>query len=243
MARKPRFSLPGYPQHVIQRGHDRHACFFAPGDYRRYPECLAEAAAKYTCAVHAYVLMTNHVHLLLTPETPYAVQHLMQRLGQRYVGYVNHVYRRTGTLWEGRYKASLVENDRYLLACMRYIELNPVRAGMVAQPADYPWSSYRCNAQGRAEPLIRHHPTYAALAPDAGRRCAIYRTLFEITPHTDALDDIRTSLNRELVFGSDHFKQQIEAMTRRQTRERRQGRPREVRNDAGGRGEKKNVEY
>ena len=141
MARKPRFVLPGYPRHVVQRGNNRQACFFDESDYRKYLDSLAEAAHKYHCQVHAYVLMTNHVHLLVTPTTDEGISQMMQSVGRRYVRYFNGVYRRTGTLWEGRYKASLVQTDSYLLTCYRYIELNPVRAEMVPDPGDYPWSS------------------------------------------------------------------------------------------------------
>ncbi len=128
MARLPRLDMPGVPQHVIQRGNNRTACFFDPADYTFYLECLGEAAQKARCAVHAYVLMTNHVHLLVTAEVPGGLSLMMQSLGRRYVRYVNRLYGRTGTLWEGRFKSSLVESERYFLTCSRYIELNPVRA-------------------------------------------------------------------------------------------------------------------
>jgi len=160
MARKPRFNLVGQPQHVIQRGNNREACFYAAQDYRFYLCCVGEAARKFACDVHAYVLMTNHVHLLVTPRAEQAIGNLMQSVGRRYVRYINHVYRRTGTLWEGRYKASLIDSERYLLACYRYIELNPVRAAMVASPAQYRWSSYRCNAVGKTDTLITPHVQY-----------------------------------------------------------------------------------
>jgi putative transposase len=148
MPRTPRLTLPDVPQHVVQRGNNRQATFFAAEDYRLYLDCLREAAAKYGCALHAYVLMTNHVHLLITPSGRQAVARTMQSVGRRYVQYVNYVYRRSGTLWEGRYKSSLVESEGYLLLCYRYIELNPVRAGMVQRPEDYEGSSYRAHAFG-----------------------------------------------------------------------------------------------
>jgi putative transposase len=148
MARKPRIALAGYAQHVVQRGNNRQATFFAEADYRYYLDCLAEASAKYDCALHAYVLMTNHVHLLVTPNQTDGIARMMQSVGRRYVQYVNYCNKRSGTLWEGRYKASLVQSERYLLVCSRYIELNPVRAGMVTRPEAYRWSSYRANALG-----------------------------------------------------------------------------------------------
>jgi len=128
MSRKPRFTLPGVPQHVIQRGHDREPCFYAEADYFRYRRELHEAADKNAALIHAYVLMTNHVHLLVTPGHTHSITHMMQDLGRKYVRYINYTYQRSGTLWEGRFKASLVDSEAYLLTCMRYIEMNPVRA-------------------------------------------------------------------------------------------------------------------
>lgn len=166
MPRKPRFTLPGIPQHIIQRGNNREPCFFAEEDYRRYLDDLAEVAEKHGCRIHAYVLMTNHVHLLMTPAREHSISDTMQALGRRYVYYINKTYRRTGTLWEGRYKASLIDTEAYLLTCMRYIELNPVRATMVEHPGEYQWSSYAANAQGTTNPRITPHPVYLAPALD-----------------------------------------------------------------------------
>lgn len=137
MPRKPRFQLPGYPQHIVQRGNNSQACFLAEQDYHYSLDALGDACAKYACQLHAYVLMTNHVHLLLTPGKEWGISQLMQSVGRKYVRYINKEYRRTGTLWEGRYKASLIQSDRYLLTCYRYIELNPVQASMVNHPAQY----------------------------------------------------------------------------------------------------------
>ena len=141
----------------MQRGHNRAPCFFAEADYRAYLDWLDEAVRDVSCALHAYVLMTNHVHLLLTPQRADWVAKAMISLGRRYVQYINRTYRRTCTLWDSRYKSSTVQADRYLLTCQRYIELNPVRAGMVDDPVHYRWSSYRANALGNADrPLTRH---------------------------------------------------------------------------------------
>ena len=145
MPRKQRPYLPGVPCHIISRGNNREACFYSDDDYLFYLECLADACKRYQVALHSYVLMTNHVHLLMTPATGTGLSQVMQSVGRRYVQYVNINYKRSGTLWEGRHKASLVDAKYYLLACYRYIELNPVRANMVAHPADYRWSSYRVN--------------------------------------------------------------------------------------------------
>src|SRR5262247_1018598 len=147
MSRRGRYFLPDQPLHVIQRGNDRQPIFFAADDYVRYRDWLLAGACRHFCAIHAYVLMTNHVYLLVTPVTAESVPRLMQSLGRRYVRYVNDAYRRTGTLWEGRYRAAPIDSDAYLLTCQRYIELNPVRARMVADPADYPWSSHAANAR------------------------------------------------------------------------------------------------
>jgi putative transposase len=137
MARKPRFNLIGIPQHVIQRGNNREPCFYSVEDYQRYLQDLDDAANRNDCAIHAYVLMTNHVYLLVTPFQQHGISHMMQDLGRKYVRYINHVYKRSGTLWEGRYKSSLVDSEAYLLTCMRYIEMNPVRASMVKHHIEY----------------------------------------------------------------------------------------------------------
>jgi putative transposase len=141
MARLPRFVIPGHPQHVIVRGNNRAEIFCAEADYLFYLEKLKAACEKHGCDLHAYILMTNHVHLLLTPHSENGIGKVMQMVGRYYVQYYNYCYQRTGTLWEGRYKATLIDTEAYLLACMRYIEMNSVRAGMVAHPSEYPWSS------------------------------------------------------------------------------------------------------
>ena len=226
MPRKPRFNLIGVPQHVIQRGNNREPCFFAKDDYYRYLQDLISAAKKYGCRVHAYVLMTNHVHLLVTPMIEHAIPQCMQALGRRYVRYINHTYKRTGTLWEGRYKSSLIDSDHYLLTCMCYIELNPVRANMVDHPGEYQWSSYGVNAQGNDEGLIEPHPLYLELNSDPTARLTMYRELFRHHMDNDTLHDIRESLNHELVLGRSYFKDRIEQIAQRQTRLGKPGRPR-----------------
>ena len=145
MARQPRLDVPGVAQHVIQRGNDRQACFASTADHARYRQELLEASLRFGCSVHSYVLMTNHVHILVTPAERGAVSRMMQAIGRRYVAGFNARYRRTGTLWEGRFKAGLVAGEWYVLTCYRYIELNPVRAGMVVTPEDHAWSSFGAN--------------------------------------------------------------------------------------------------
>lgn len=224
MPRKPRFRLSGVPQHVIQRGNNRQPCFLSLRDYRCYLDWLREACDKFGCVVHAYVLMTNHVHLLLTPERTGAVSLLMQSLGRRYVRYVNDTYQRTGTLWEGRYKASLVESETYLLTCYRYIELNPVRARMVGRPGDYRWSSYAHNALGCPDRCLVPHPVYLQIDSDPDGRRQAYRELFQSEMDKELLRTIRDTLNQELVLGSDQFKDGIEATLKRRARRGKAGR-------------------
>ncbi|MGH8626967.1 MAG: transposase [Gammaproteobacteria bacterium] len=161
-------------------GATRQACFYAEEDHRFYLECLGEAAEKYRASVHAYVLMTNHVHLLMTAQLGGRTSRVMQTLGRRYVRYVNHTYRRSGTLWEGRYHASLVQSDRYLLTCYRYIELNPARANIAEGPDDYRLSSYPCNALGQRDHLIEPHEDYLRLMAEPALRQAVYRDLFRV---------------------------------------------------------------
>jgi len=210
MARKPRLYIKGAAQHVVQRGNNREPCFFAEEDYRYYLECLADAAKKFNCQVHAYVLMTNHVHLLVTPHEEYALSGMMQSIGRRYVRYVNHTYRRTGTLWEGRFKASLVQSENYLLTCSRYIELNPIRANMVEMPDEYKWSSYGCNAWGKKDECIIAHSTYHQLGNGEDKRKAAYRELFRHYINIDLLHQIRMAVNQETILGSSYFKEKIE---------------------------------
>jgi putative transposase len=169
--------------------------------------------------------MTNHVHLLATPMTENGLSSMMQALGRRYVRYINNTYKRTGTLWEGRYKASLIDSNRYLLTCMRYIELNPVRASMVEHPGEYRWSSYHANAQHKEDVLIHHHPIYTQLGGSDDERKACYRELFRNHIDSDTVHQIRDALNQELVLGRSYFKDRIEEMSNRQTRPGNPGRP------------------
>lgn len=226
MSRKPRFNLPGIPQHIIQRGHNRDPCFYSEDDYHCYLNELQEAANRNQTQIHAYVLMTNHVHLLATPEGPFGITHMMQDLGRKFVRYMNRRYRRTGSLWEGRFKASLVDSEAYLLTCMRYIEMNPVRAGMVSHPGEYRSSSYSANAMGQDRPILGYHPLYLALGKTAVRRQQAYRELFRGQLANEELHAVREALNQELALGREDFKNTIEAAIKRQTRPGMPGRPR-----------------
>jgi putative transposase len=210
MPRKRRFFLPGVPVHVVQRGNNRQAVFFDDNDYRVYLDWLSEAAGEHGCAIHAYVLMTNHVHLLLTPGDAGALSAALQALGRRFVPYINHNYGRSGTLWEGRFKANIVQEEAYLLTCYRYIELNPVRAGMVRAPQGYPWSSYRANALGEASSLLTPHEIYRALGATARERQTAYRDLVAAQLNPDALREVRSCLQTGTPLGNDRFRDQIE---------------------------------
>lgn len=226
MPRQPRYFIPGIPQHVIQRGVDRQAVFFESGDYELYRRSLGHAAKRYDCQIHAYVLMINHTHLLVTPGSERTVPLVMQAMGRGYVQALNKKYDRTGTLWQGRYKASLVQDDRYLLACHKYIELNPVRAGLVAAPGDYPYSSFAHNAGGNCDSLLTPHKIYESLASTLEERRAAYRRLFVDSIAPEMLSTIRDTTNACLVLGNDRFKDQVEAMLGRSVRPGKDGRPR-----------------
>jgi putative transposase len=191
MPRPRRAVLPSVPLHIIQRGNNRIPCFASPDDYRVYLDMLRECAFDCGCALHAYVLMTNHVHLLLSPSDDDGASSMMQRLGRRYVCYFNRRHARTGTLWEGRFRSSLVQDERYLMICHRYIELNPIRAYMAEVPSDYPWSSYRANAFGQPNHLLTPHLLYTRLGNDAAARQAAYQHLFVEALSNDTLDQLR----------------------------------------------------
>ena len=226
MPRRPRIHLAGLPLHIVQRGHNREACFFAEEDYHAYRHWLGEALKDSACVLHAYVQMTNHVHLLLTPPSPEAVSQLVMSLGRRYVQYINKTYRRTGTLWDSRYKSSLVQADGYLLLCQRYIELNPVRAAMVDDPAHYRWSSYRANGLGQADPLLTPHPVYSALGSTESERLTAYRALFRPELDADAIGDIRMALDQGQPVGDSRFLASIELATGHRREAKPRGRPR-----------------
>ena len=226
MPRRPRIHLDGVPLHIVQRGHNREPCFFAEVDYCSYLHWLGAALAETGCELHAYALMTNHVHLLLTPRMAAEVPKLMISLGRRYVQYINRRYRRTGTLWESRYKSSLVQPETYLFACQRYIELNPVRAAIVEDPAHYRWTSYRANGLGQADAVLTPHPLYRALGRDDRERQVAYRSLFHTRLVRAAIDDIRIALNQSQPLGNKRFYEKIEQVTGRRREARPRGRPR-----------------
>ena len=225
MPRKPRYFLSGVPVHIVQRGNNRQATFFDNSDYHAYLKWLGEALVKYDCSLHAYVLMTNHVHLLVTPQKKESLSRVMQFVGRRYVPYINHTYRRTGTLWEGRFKASLIQDEHYLLACMRYIELNPVRANMVSTASGYRWSSYLASGQGIKDALITAHDLYMAIADTDNERRQAYRHLFRYHMDEEMITDIRQAWQTGTPLGNDWFKTQVEQMLKMKVGYVKRGRP------------------
>ncbi len=226
MPRKPRFFLPDVPVHIVQRGHNREAVFFEDDDYRAYLGWLKAASAKYDCQIHAYCLMTNHIHLLVTPSTKTGVTLMMQYIGRFYVPYINHKYGKTGSIWEGRYKASLVDAEHYLLQCMRYIELNPVAADMVRVAGEYLWSSYRCNAEGKPDPLLTPHPVFTEFTVGGEERDA-YKALFNV--HQDEIEQdhkqIAAAVQTGTPLASGRFREQVELALGQKVGQARRGRP------------------
>ncbi|WP_456379394.1 transposase [Thiolapillus sp.] len=225
MPRLPRITPVGVPVHVIQRGNNRQLCFGSEEDHAAYLHWLGEYAGKYGVDVHAWVLMSNHVHLLCTPQQEGGLSRLMQSLGRRYVRYFNHQYQRTGTLWEGRYKSCLVQAEDYLLQVYRYIELNPVRAGMLDAPGAYAWSSYQINALGSESVLCTPHDEYLRLGQTGDERQEHYRRLFEHHLDDKTLATIRTQINRGMVIGNARFREELEALTGARLKLKQRGRP------------------
>lgn len=206
MARRLRYILPGVAVHIVQRGVNRGACFRVDADYVVYLSHLRQLSLKHDCAVHAYCLMTNHVHLLLSPGAADSCTGLMRELGRRYVPYFNRRHGRTGTLWEGRFRSCIVESARYVLACYRYIERNPVRAGMVGQPAAYPYSSYASNSGARHDPSLLPHAEFEALSGNPDKRAAEYRALCADQMDEPSVQAIRDATNSGYPLVSEAFK-------------------------------------
>ncbi len=226
MARLQRIAHLGIPQHIIQRGNNRQACFACDHDMAFYASLLHEYSKKFSVSLHAWVFMTNHVHLLASPYTISGISNMMQSVGRRYVRYFNSEYRRSGTLWEGRFKSSLVQSEAYLLQCQRYIELNPVRAGMVSEPAQYVWSSYQCHALGKVIKMSTPHEEYLALGDSGSARQSVYRDLFRTHVDGELIKDIRMAVNKGLALGDERFKDEIERLYNRRVRSAKMGRPR-----------------
>ncbi len=217
MSRPPRSDLTDVPQHVIQRGNARLPCFHDDNDRRRYLFALDTMASRYECAVHAYVLMTNHVHLLVTPNVLGGVSRMMQGIGRCYVAEFNARHARTGTLWEGRYKSCLVDAEGYVLACYRYIELNPVRAAIVATPSDYVWSSHLTNSGRKANSFLHPHDAYLALGSMPESRAMHYENLFRDALPDARVREIRNHVQQQRPLGTAPFRAMVSREIRRQT--------------------------
>ena len=225
MPRKPRFYLPGVPAHVMQRGHNRSAIFFDDEDYFEYLRILKSMAEKYQCLIHAYVLMTNHVHLLVTPFSENSISHLFQGLGRQYVTYINKTYGLSGSLWEGRHKGNLIDTDVYFLTCMRYIELNPVRANMCVVPGEYRWSSYAANALGEPGCILTPHEEYMHLGKNIALRQKAYHGLFKESLDAKIIDDLRKGAQSGTPVGYKKFTRNIEHLLSCKTGYIARGRP------------------
>jgi putative transposase len=225
MARLPRLVIPNQPHHVIQRGNDRQAIFREAADYVAFLNWLREAARQFKVAVHAYVLMSNHVHLLASPSDQQGLSRMMQWVGRHYVPYFNHKYARAGTLWQGRFKATVIDSERYLMTCCRYIELNPVRAGMVAGPGDYPWSSYAHHIGLKSDPAVTDHALYWSLGNTPFQREAAYKALVEQGVSEEDVRALGEATSKGWALGSEQFKLSLEKLTQRRVRQVKRGRP------------------
>lgn len=225
MPRRTRMYVAGLPYHVVQRGNNREACFYAVEDYQYYLELLRQLLPRYNVHLHAYVLMTNHVHFLMTPIEVDGISNVMKVVGSRFAQYMNKKYKRTGTLWEGRHKSSAVDSDTYLLKCYRYIELNPVAAAMVGRPEEYKWSSYGVNAWGDESLIITPHQQYLDLSAASKEREYRYRELFSVNLSEHDLHHIRSAQHYCQPLGSDYFCEQIAIKTGKKLGYMRRGRP------------------
>jgi putative transposase len=225
MARLPRFTLPGYPHHVIQRGNNRQAIFVSPENHQTLLDLMAESAKRFEVDVHAYVLMNNHFHLLLTPHTETGLPLMMQAVGRRYVRYFNDLQGRSGTLWEGRYRSTVIEAERFLLACMAYIDLNPVRAGLVAQARDYPWSSYGHYTGQRIDKLITPHSLFWELGNTPFAREAAYADMVQAGLNMVQQTALTDSALNGWALGSPEFVEDLQKKTRRRLSKSSPGRP------------------
>lgn len=226
MPRRARSYLPDLPYHVVQRGNNRRACFFEIEDYYLYRQLLRQVMPRYGVVLHAYVLMTNHIHLLLTGDSSTGISQVMKVVGSRFAQHINRKYQRTGTLWEGRHKASAVHAEQYLLTCYRYIELNPVRAGMVRRPEDYKWSSYAANARGDNDDIVTPHIEFLRLGKDPEIRGHRYRELFRDKLSDEELYAIRKTTHYCQPLGDDRFRHQMEEKLGRRLGQMKRGRPR-----------------
>lgn len=231
MPRSARIILPHTPHHIVQRGHNRQTVFVSDDDYNYYRENLIEFKREFNCRIYAYCLMTNHVHLIVDPgDNPEMLSQLMKRVAGRQTRYVNKLEKRSGSLWEGRFKSSIVSTSEYLPACCRYIELNPVRASVVVNPADYKWSSFNCLAHGKSDPLVDQRPCYISLGENDPERQEAWKTYVYDTIADYELKLIRDALQRGQVTGGDKFQQEISKNLGIRLSNKGPGRPKKVKN-------------
>lgn len=225
MSRMPRFNLVDIPQHIVQVGHNNLACFFDDEDYQFYLHSLKLAADQYQVEVHAYVLLPSSIQIVATPRVSQAISSMMQSLGRRYVQYANHRYKRSGTLWGGRYKSSLIDSEAYLLTCYRYVELKPMYLGLVNEPSDYPWSSFHHHTAAERNHLIQDHRLYQKLGDSFEERAQAYSQLFRFEFDRRLFDYIAETVKVGQVLGGDTFKDRIEKIANRRVRPMKRGRP------------------
>ena len=225
MPRRARLSIAGIPWHIMHRGNNRSPCFFRPDDYRHYLRILSEQAILHACAIHAYVLMTNHVHLLITPAQRESTANMMKLVAQHHTQYINRTYERSGTLWEGRFKSCLSREESYILTCYRYIELNPVRAGMVTHPDKYPWSSYGRNGGEQFDPMLTPHQHYLGMGATASERACVYREFLAARVDPTETAGIRQATTGNTALGSAQFQAELSATLGRRASRGRSGRP------------------
>lgn len=225
MARLPRLVIPFQPHHVIQRGVDRQVIFRETEDYVTFLSWLRDASRQFKISIHAYVLMTNHLHLLVTPADVEGLARMMQWVGRYYVPYFNQKYDRVGTLWQGRYKATVVDSEQYFMICSRYVELNPVRAGIVATPGEYPWSSYLHHVGLKLDTLIVEHPLYWAMGNTPFEREVAYKQMAEQALTSEQMAQLHYATNKGWVLGSEKFKHHLEQQGNLRVRPAKRGRP------------------
>ncbi|WKD50013.1 transposase [Microbulbifer spongiae] len=225
MPRLPRLNLRDIPQHIVQVGHNNLPCFFDEEDYQYYLISLRNAADQYHVDVHAYVLLPNMIQIIATPRIPDGISSVMQSLGRRYVQFVNHRYKRSGTLWRGRYKSSLIDSEAYLLTCYRYVELRPLYLGLADSLGNYPWSSFNHHVNTKRDNLICDHHLYLALGENPQARAQAYRKLFRYSFDRRLLDYIAETIKLGHVLGGDTFKEKIEQIANQRVRPLRRGRP------------------
>ena len=225
MARLQRATPAGIPVHLLHRGNNRQACFKNNGDYSAFLWWLREYSEKFMVEIHAWALMENHYHLLCTPQVEDGLSLMVQALGRQYVRYFNRLNQRTGTLWEGRYRSCLVQPESYLLEMYRYIELNPVRAALASNPAEFNWSSYQINASGKPSALCKPHAEYLKLGETRAECAENYKLKCKSGLDEKKLEEIRKSINKGLAFGDERFKIEVEELTGRRQRALKSGRP------------------